>query len=66
MAARGITTLINKGITASAQNALNNPIFDKLTVGDLVGSGVKNNGYHPAFNKLLNWAAKIVTKANGQ
>ncbi len=66
VAARGITTLINKGITASAQKALNNPIFDKLTFSDLVGSGVKNSGYNPAYIKILNQAAKTLMMSNGQ
>ena len=66
VAARGITALINKGVSASAQKALSNPIFDDLTLGDLVGSGLKNNGYAPAYNKFLNYAGNLVLKANGQ
>lgn len=66
VAARGITTLINKGVSASVQKALNNPIFDDMTLGDLVGSALKNNGYSPTYNKLLNQTAKLVLKANGQ
>ena len=65
-AARGITALINKGVSAGAQKALNNPIFDDMTLGDLVGSGLKNNGYAPAYNKFLNYAVNLVLKANGQ
>ncbi len=66
VAARGITALINKGVSASAQKALNNPIFDDMTLEDLVGSGFKNNGYTPAYNKFLNYAGNLVLKANGQ
>lgn len=66
VAARGITALINKGVSASAQKALSNPIFDDMTLGDLVGSGLKNNGYAPAYNKFLNYAGNLVLKANGQ
>ena len=66
VAARGITALINKGVSAGAQKALNNPIFDDMTLGDLVGSGLKNNGYAPAYNKFLNYAGNLVLKANGQ
>ena len=50
VAARGITALINKGVSAGAQKALNNQMFDDMTLGDLVGSGLKNNGYAPAYN----------------
>lgn len=64
--ARGITALINKGVSAGAQKALNNPIFDDMTLGDLVGSGLKNNGYAPAYNKFLNYVGNLVLKANGQ
>lgn len=63
---RGITSLINKGVSASAQEALNNPIFDDMTLGDLVGSGLKNNGYAPAYNKFLNYAGNLILKENGQ
>ena len=66
VAARGITALINKGVSAGAQKALNNSIFDDMTLGDLAGSALKNNGYSPAYNKLLNQAANLVLKANGQ
>lgn len=66
VAAQGITALINKGVSAGAQKALNNPIFDDMTLGDLVGSGLKNNGYAPAYNKFLNYAGNLVLKANGQ
>ena len=66
VAARGITALINKGVSASAQKALSNPIFDDVPLGDLVGSGLKNNGYAPAYNKFLNYAGNLVLKANGQ
>ncbi len=66
VAARGITALINKGVSASAQKALNNPIFDDMTLEDLVGSGLKNNGYAPAYNKFLNYVGNLVLKANGQ
>lgn len=66
VAARGITALINKGVSAGAQKALNNPIFDDMTLGDLVGSGLKNNGYAPAYNKFLNYVGNLVLKANGQ
>ena len=64
--ARGITALINKGVSAGAQKALSNPIFDDMTLGDLASSALKNNGYSPAYNKLLNQAANLVLKANGQ
>lgn len=64
--ARGITALINKGVSAGAQKALSNPMFDDMTLGDLASSALKNNGYSPAYNKLLNQAANLVLKANGQ
>lgn len=64
--ARGITALINNGVSAGAQKALNNPIFDDMTLGDLAGSGLKNNGYAPAYNNFLNYTDKLVLKANGQ
>ena len=66
VAARGITALINKGFSAGDQKALNNPIFDDMTLGDLVGSGLKNNGYALVYNKFLNYAGNLVLKANGQ
>ena len=66
VAARGITALINKGVSAGAQKALNSPIFDDMTLGDLVGSGIKNNEYAPAYNKFLKYAGNLLLKANGQ
>ena len=66
VAARGITALINKGVSAGAQKALNNPIIDDMTLGDLVGSGLKNNGNAQAYNKFLNYVGNLVLKANGQ
>ena len=66
VAARGITALINKGISTSAQKVLNNHIFDDLTLGDLTGSALKNNGYSPVYNKLLKQVTDLTLKANGQ
>lgn len=66
VAAIGITTLINKGITASAQKTLNSPVFNDMSLGDLIGSGLENNGNNPLYNKLLNQAAKYLMRANGQ
>ena len=66
VAARVITALINKGVSAGAQKALNNPIFDDMTLGDLVASWLKNNGYAPAYNKFLNYIGNLFLKANGQ
>ena len=37
-----------------------------MTYGDLVGSGLKNNGYASVYNKFLNYAGNLVLKANGQ
>lgn len=36
-----------------------------MTVADLIGSGMKNSGYNPVYNKLLNQATKYVLKASG-
>jgi len=63
--AKGIADLINKGVTAGAQKALNSPIFDGLQLNDLIGSGLKNNGLNPLYNKILNQGAKYVVNANG-
>ena len=65
VAAKGIADLINKGVTAGAQKALNSPIFDGLQLDDLIGSGLKNNGLNPLYNKILNQGAKYVVNANG-
>ena len=65
VAAKGIADLINKGVTAGAQKALNSPIFDGLQMDDLIGSGLKNNGLNPLYNKILNQGAKYVVNANG-
>ena len=65
VAAKGIADLINKGITTGTQKALNSPIFDDMTLGDLVGSGLKNNGCSPAYNKILNQATKYLVDAKG-
>lgn len=45
---------------------LNNHIFDDLTLGDLTGSALKNNGYRPVYNKLLKQVTDLTLKANGQ
>ena len=66
ISAKCVTSLINKWISSNAQKALNNQIFDDMSLGDLIGSGIKNNGNNPLYNKLLNKAANTVLKANGQ
>ena len=66
IAAKGITVVINKGITAHAQKGLNHFMFDDMTLSDLVGSGLQNNGYNPIYNKLLDQVAKYIMRANGQ
>ena len=65
VAAKGITNLINKGVTASSHKALNRPIFDDIQFDDLIGTGLKNNGINPIYNKILNQGGKLVVKANG-
>jgi len=66
IAAKGITVVINKGITAHAQKGLNHFMFDDMILSDLVGSGLQNNGYNPIYNKLLDQVAKYIMRANGQ
>ena len=65
VAAKGIADMINKGVTASAQKALNSPIFDDMQLDDLIGAGLKNNGRNPIYNKILNQGAKHVVNAGG-
>ena len=63
--ARGITSLINKGVTANAQKQLSNTIYNDIKLSDLVGINVKNNSIPKSYLNILKHAGKLLSYSNG-
>ena len=63
VAARGLSDLINKGISVSAQKSLNSYAYNDIGLEDLIGidSGIGS----PVFNEFMSEAGKLVTRALG-
>ena len=45
---------------------MSSPIFDDMSLADLVGSGIQNNGNNPVYNGILNQASDLILKATGR
>ena len=58
--AKGISDLIKKGITSSAQKKFDRPLFYDLKVSDLIGTGHNNNGLNHIYQNTLDLASKYV------
>ncbi|MGN1295969.1 MAG: hypothetical protein ACI4U5_06120, partial [Bacilli bacterium] len=65
MVARGVTNLINKGITANAQKQLSNSIYADVKLSDLVGIDVKNNGINISYLSILKHASQLTAYSFG-
>jgi RHS repeat-associated protein len=64
--ARGISSKINKMVADKAKNTLQNSFaFSNMKLSDMVGTGLSNNGLNPAYLKLANEAARLVTYSHG-
>ena len=63
VAARGISDLINKGISASAQKSLDSYAYKDISLEDLIG--IDNGIGSPVFNEFMNDAGKLATRALG-
>jgi|LSQX01.1.fsa_nt_gb hypothetical protein len=64
--ARGISNKVNKIIADKAQNTLrNSSAFNNMTLSDLAGTGLKNNGLNSSYVKLANEAVRLITYSNG-
>lgn len=41
LVAFGVTAIINKGVTATAQKTLQSPLFDDMKLDDFIGAGLE-------------------------
>ncbi len=63
VAARGISDLINKGLSASAKKSIDSYAYNDISLEDLI---VFDNGIgSPVFNKFMGDAGKLTTRALG-
>jgi hypothetical protein len=53
-------------VADKAKNTLQNSFaFSNMKLSDMVGTGLSNNGLNPAYLKLANEAARLVTYSHG-
>lgn len=63
VSARGLSDLINKGISVSAQKSLNSYAYKDISLEDLIG--IDNGIGSPVFNEFMSEAGKLATRALG-
>ncbi len=63
VAARGISDLINKGLSASAKKSIDSYAYNDISLEDLIG--IDNGIGSPVFNKFMGDAGKLTTRALG-
>ena len=63
VAARGISDLINKGLSASAKKSIDSYAYNDISLEDLIG--VDNGIGSPVFYKIMSDAGKLTTRALG-
>ena len=63
VAARGISDLINKGLSASAKKSIDSYAYNDISLEDLIG--IDNGIGSPVFNKFMSDAGKLTTRALG-
>ena len=64
--ARGVSNMVSKRLATKASYTLNHShAFDSMTLGDLSGTALRNNGLAPAYNKVATEGGRLVIQSFG-